>query len=196
LVEQGYDVVGGTMKTFCYGEGRPQGRTCCGLEGILDARRVAETLGIPHYVIDMEESFTASVMHDFVNEYASGRTPHQCLGRRPRPRLRGTPNTKIPPLLERGRMIACDLMATGHSARTEMGDDGRVRMLRGGDRAKDQTYFLWGVPADVAPHLRFPVGDLTKPQVRERARALGLVTADKPESQAICFVPDGDYAGV
>ncbi len=185
LVEQGHDVVGVTMKTFCYGDGKSQGKTCCGLDGILDARRVAESLGIPHYVIDMEESFTTSVIDDFVSEYAAGRTPNPC--------VRCNSNTKIPHLLDRGRMLGCDLIATGHYARTEVRDDGTVRMLRGIDGAKDQTYFLWGVPADVAPYLRFPVGELTKPEVRARARALGLVTADKPESQEICFVPGGDY---
>ncbi|MGH7445142.1 MAG: tRNA 2-thiouridine(34) synthase MnmA [Longimicrobiales bacterium] len=185
LVEQGYRVVGVTMKTFCYGEGKPQGRTCCGLDGILDARRVAETLDIPHYVFDMEESFTASVIDDFVSEYAAGRTPNPC--------VRCNSNTKIPDLLERGRMLGCDVIATGHYARTAARAEGGVRVLRGIDPAKDQTYFLWGVPAQVAAHLSFPVGELNKAEVRARARTLGLVTADKPESQEICFVPGGDY---
>ena len=184
LVEQGHRVVGVTMKTFCYDEGKPQGRTCCGLDGIMDARRVAEALDIPHYVFDMEESFTASVIDDFVAEYAAGRTPNPC--------VRCNSNTKIPDLLERGRMLGCDVIATGHYALTEP-TDGGMRVRRSTDRNKDQTYFLWGVPRQVMAHLRFPVGELTKGEVRERARALGLVTADKPESQEICFVPGGDY---
>ncbi len=186
LVEQGHRVVGVTMKTFCYDEGKPQGRTCCGLDGILDARRVAGTLDIPHYVFDMEESFTSSVIDDFVSEYVAGRTPNPC--------VRCNSNTKIPHLLERGRLLGCEVIATGHYARTAAGDEGATRVLRGVDDSKDQTYFLWGVPADVAAHLHFPVGELTKTEVRARARALGLVTADKPESQEICFVPGGDYA--
>jgi tRNA-specific 2-thiouridylase len=185
LVEQGYRVVGVTMKTFCYSEGKPQGRTCCGLDGIMDARRVAEALEIPHYVFDMEASFTASVIDDFVAEYAAGRTPNPC--------VRCNSNTKIPDLLERGRMLGCDAIATGHYARTGRAADGSMRVLRGVDRNKDQTYFLWGVPREVMAHLRFPVGELSKSEVRARARALELVTADKPESQEICFVPGGDY---
>ena len=184
LVEQGHTVVGVTMKTFCYSETRAQARTCCGLDGIQDARRVADTLGIPHYVFDMEESFTRDVIDDFVSEYAAGRTPNPC--------VRCNSNTKIPDLLRRGRMFGADVIATGHYARVEDAA-GDAALLRGRDTDKDQSYFLWGVPREVVSHLRFPVGDLTKPDVRHRARALGLVTADKPESQEICFVPGNDY---
>lgn len=186
LASQGHDVVGATMKTFCYTDSNSTGRTCCGLDGILDARRVAEALDVPHYVFDMEESFGRAVIDDFVDEYAAGRTPNPC--------VRCNSNTKIPDLLRRARGLGCDAIATGHYARTETGADGHVRVLRGRDAGKDQTYFLWGVPADVLPFLRFPVGELTKAEVREQARQLGLTTADKPESQEICFVPTGDYA--
>jgi tRNA-specific 2-thiouridylase len=185
LVERGYRVVGVTMKTFCYSETNSTGKTCCGLDGILDARSVAETLGIPHYVFDMEEAFTAAVIDDFVSEYAAGRTPNPC--------VRCNSNTKIPDLLRRGRMLGCDRIATGHYARSTMGADGRVRVARSHDRDKDQTYFLWGVPAEVMQNLWFPLGELTKPEVRHCARRLGLVTADKAESQEICFVPSNDY---
>ncbi len=184
LVQQGFDVVGVTIKTFCYTHAESGGKTCCGLDGITDARRVAGTLGIPHYVFDMEESFTRSVIDDFVQEYAAGRTPNPC--------VRCNSNTKIPHLLERARRLGIDLIATGHFARSRVDETG-VQVLRGVDRAKDQAYFLWGIPSEVVPLLRFPVGHLTKREVRERARALGLVTAEKPESQEICFVPSGDY---
>jgi len=187
LVEQGHRVIGATIKTFCYSETAGPSRTCCGLDGIQDARRVCDRLGIPHYVFDMEEEFTRDVIDDFVAEYAAGRTPNPC--------VRCNSNTKIPDLLRRGRMLGADAVATGHYARLDEAEDGTWVVRRAVDAQKDQTYFLWGVPREVLPWLRFPLAELTKPEVRARARALGLVTAEKPESQEICFVPDGDYAG-
>ena len=186
LVEQGHRVVGVTMKTFCYSERSGGGKTCCGLEGILDARRVAAALDIPHYVVDMEAAFTAAVIDDFVAEYAAGRTPNPC--------VRCNSKTKIPGLLRHGRSLGCELIATGHYARTVAQGDGSVDIHRATDQAKDQTYFLWGVPAAVVGRLRFPLGDLTKPEVRDYARRLGLANADKPESQEICFVTGNDYS--
>ncbi len=184
LVEQGFDVVGVTMKTFCYSGTGDHGKTCCGLDGIVDARRVADTLGIPHYVFDVEEDFTRDVIDDFVSEYAEGRTPNPC--------VRCNSNTKIPDLLARGRELQCDAIATGHYVRIAH-DEGGSHLLRGLDRRKDQSYFLWGLPREVLPSLLFPLGELTKPEVRDRARSLTLATAEKPESQEICFVPTGNY---
>jgi len=188
LVEAGHRVIGVTMKTFCYSETPSPGRTCCGLDGIMDARRVADALDIPHYVFDVERDFTRDVIDDFVSEYAAGRTPNPC--------VRCNGNTKLRDLLRRGRALGCDAIATGHYARIGRADDGSPRLLRGLDAAKDQAYFLWSLPPEILPQLLFPVGELSKAEVRERARALQLSTAEKPESQEICFVPGGDYVEV
>ena len=185
LVQEGYEVVGATMKTFCYSGTQVSSKTCCGLDGIADARRVATKLGIPHYVFDVEENFTQDVIDDFVSEYALGRTPNPC--------VRCNSNTKFQDLMERGRSLACDGIASGHYVRIDRTDSTYPALLRGTDEVKDQAYFLWGLPRAILPLLYFPLGELTKPEVRERARALGLVTADKPESQEICFVPTGNY---
>ncbi len=187
LVEGGHEVVGATMKTFCYKDAPGPTRTCCGLDGILDARRVADHLGIPHYVFDVEEEFSADVVDDFVSEYARGRTPNPC--------VQCNSNTKFRDLLHRGRVLGCEGIATGHYARIEIAPNGGLAILRGRDHDKDQSYFLWGLPSDLLPRLHFPLGGLQKRDVRQKARSLMLATADKPESQEICFVPLGDYRG-
>lgn len=190
LVEQGHNVIGVTMKTFCYSEAEAEAngpsKTCCGLDGIMDARMVADRLGIPHYVFDVEREFTRDVIDDFVSEYAAGRTPNPC--------VRCNGNTKFRDLLRRGAMLGCDAIATGHYARMGVDLSGAAVLLRGVDEKKDQSYFLWALPPEMLPQLMFPLGELTKPQVRAKARELGLSTAEKPESMEICFVPTGDYA--
>ena len=186
LAGEGHDVIGATMKTFCYRETPGPTKTCCGLDGITDARRVASHLGIAHYVFDVEEEFTRDVIDDFVAEYGRGRTPNPC--------VRCNSNTKFRDLLGRAVALGCDGIATGHYARLEhRGADGVPTLLRGADREKDQSYFLWGLPAEALRRLHFPLGALGKSEVRERARELALATADKPESQEICFVPVGHY---
>ena len=188
LVEHGHRVIGVTMKTFCYSEKEGPSQTCCGLDGIMDARRVADRLGIPHYVFDVEKDFTRDVIDDFVAEYAAGRTPNPC--------VRCNGNTKFRDLLKRGAALGCDAISTGHYARMGTDAEGNPALLRGLDRNKDQAYFLWGLPKEILPRLLFPLGELTKPEVRARARELGLSTAEKPESQEICFVPTGNYVDV
>ncbi|HEV2147116.1 MAG TPA: tRNA 2-thiouridine(34) synthase MnmA [Longimicrobiaceae bacterium] len=189
LVEEGHEVVGVTMKTFCYSDDvEGTGKTCCGLEGIMDARRVADRLGIAHYVFDVEREFTRDVIDDFVAEYAAGRTPNPC--------VRCNGNTKFRDLLRRGEMLGCDAIATGHYARMGTDRRGNAVLLRGVDEKKDQSYFLWALPPELLPKLMFPLGELTKPEVRARARELELATAEKPESMEICFVPTGNYVDV
>jgi tRNA-uridine 2-sulfurtransferase len=183
LVEQGYDVVGVTMKLFCYGDDVPD-RPCCSLDSIADARRVCDQLGVPHYVLDMAERFGHDVVQNFVDEYSRGRTPIPC--------VRCNTFTKFRDLLRRADAIDAPYIATGHYARIEGGT-----LHRGLDPRKDQSYFLWGIDHAVLRRMLLPIGALSKTETRARARALGLdVVADKVESQDICFVPDGNHAAV
>jgi tRNA-specific 2-thiouridylase len=180
LVERGYDVVGATMKLFCHGEDVPD-RPCCSLDSVNDARRVCEQLGVPHYVINLETRFGEDVIDNFASEYSRGRTPIPC--------VRCNTFTKFRDFARKADSIDARWIATGHYARIVRGE-----LHRGRDDNKDQTYFLWGIDRAILSRMLLPVGDSTKPQTRELARKLGLsVVAEKPESQEICFVPDGDY---
>jgi tRNA-specific 2-thiouridylase len=184
LIEAGERVVGITMRLYdARGTSASSGGRCCGPRDVEDARKVASHLGIPFYVVDYEEEFARAVVADFVGSYAAGRTPNPC--------VRCNQHIKFTPLLRRARALGATALATGHYARIA---DGPL-LKRARDPAKDQSYFLFGMPADSLGYVRFPLGELTKEEVRGHARRLGLPNADKEESQEICFVPDGDHAG-
>jgi tRNA-specific 2-thiouridylase len=184
LVRDGYDVVGATMKLGCHDDADLPDRPCCSLDSVNDARRVCEQLGVPHYVLNLESAFSRDVVHDFVDEYARGRTPIPC--------VRCNTFTKFRDLVRKADGIDATWIATGHYAQLR---DGELR--RGLDPNKDQSYFLWGIERGVLARMLLPVGGRTKAETRAVAHALGLeLIAEKAESQDICFVPDGDHTKV
>jgi tRNA-specific 2-thiouridylase len=186
LVEQGHEVIGVSMQLYDQREGQPAFGTCCTIDDLYDARRVAATLGIPHYILNFESPFHEHVVSNFVSEYVAGRTPIPC--------ARCNSEVKFQTLLDRARGLDAGALATGHYARLERDAAGRAILKRGADAAKDQSYFLFSLTQEQLSQAAFPVGDLDKPAVRDHARRLGLRVAEKPDSQEICFVPDGDYA--
>lgn len=191
LVEQGYDVVGVTLRVWPWREPDEASRrfgSCCSPETVDDARQVARRLGIPYYLLNSEREFDAAVIESFAREYEAGRTPVPCVV--------CNREVKFGSLLRRAHAWDAAAVATGHYARITRDEvSGRYLLWRARDARKDQSDFLWPLSQSQLAAARFPVGDLTKDEVRAKARALGLVTADKPESQEICFIPDDDYRG-
>ena len=187
LAQQGHEVIGLSMQLYDQSEGRTQFGSCCTLDDLHDARRVAARLGIPHYIVNFEEKFHETVVSDFVREYAAGRTPIPC--------VHCNGDLKFATLVERAAGFGAERVATGHYARVVRdGAAGPFRLLRGRDAGKDQSYFLFTLTQAQLAHALFPLGDLDKPTVRAQARSLGLAVADKPDSHEICFVSGGDHA--
>ncbi|HSL23343.1 MAG TPA: tRNA 2-thiouridine(34) synthase MnmA [Vicinamibacterales bacterium] len=187
LAEAGHDVIGVSMQLYDQRDATGGGfGTCCTLDDLYDARRVARAIGIPHYIVNFEREFNDEVISDFVREYAAGRTPIPC--------VHCNSDLKFATLLARAEGFGAERVATGHYARVDRDEHGRARLRRGVDRGKDQSYFLFSLAQEQLARAAFPVGDLQKSAVREHARRLGLPVAGKKDSYEICFVPDGDYA--
>jgi len=195
LKEQGHELVGFTMQLWNQRRGisvdengEPLPSRCCSLDDVYDARRVAEELGFPFYVLNLEKEFERDVVQPFVNSYLNGETPIPCVACNSR--------LKFASLDRMALGVGCEKVATGHYARVRFDEDAkRHRLLRGLDERKDQSYFLWELTQDQLSRALFPLGEKRKADVRDTARRHGLYVAEKKESQEICFVPDGDYAG-
>lgn len=173
------NIIGLTMKLFCYGENIKE-RNCCSLEAIEDAQAVCQKLGIAHYVVDVEKEFEKEVIDNFISEYKKGLTPNPC--------IRCNKLIKFDYLLKKAREYGAETLVTGHYARIEKIDLG-YKLLKATDKNKDQSYFLYNLNQDQLQHVLFPLGELKKPKVREIAKNIGLITAEKTESQDICFIP-------
>jgi tRNA-uridine 2-sulfurtransferase len=187
LAEQGHEVRGVTLKLWCYGTSPLSPRACCTLEAIDDARQVARTMDFPHHVVEAEEVFRDRVLQPFLDAYATGKTPYPC--------ALCNQHLKFGDLVSRMELVGANRLATGHYARVEPDGAGGWALHRAVDRSKDQSYALALIPYSVLARVVFPLGGLHKDEVRGHAERLGLKVWDKPESQDLCFVPDGDYAG-
>ena len=184
----GAEVIGVTLQLYDHGAAVKRAGSCCAGQDIRDARAVADRIGIAHYVFDYESRFRDSVIADFADEYMAGRTPIPC--------VKCNMGVKFTDLFALARDLGADCLATGHYVRRVVGADGGAQLHRAADPARDQSYFLFATTQDQLDYLRFPLGGLPKGQVREIAAEIGLPVAMKPDSQDICFVPDGDYASV
>jgi tRNA-uridine 2-sulfurtransferase len=187
LAREGYDVVGVTLQLYDHGEATHRKGACCAGQDIHDARRVAAALNIPHYVLDYEERFKNAVMEPFANAYRQGETPVPCIA--------CNQSVKFVDLMEVAQDLGADVLATGHYVQSRL-EGGKRRLYRPVDDSRDQSYFLFATTQAQLDFLRFPLGGMTKPAVRELARELGLEVAEKHDSQDICFVPQGKYADV
>ena len=183
----GAQVIGVTLQLYDHGEAVKRSGSCCAGQDIYDAKTVCDRLGIAHYVLDYESRFRTGVIDKFADEYAQGRTPVPC--------SLCNQGVKFTDLIGFAKELGADCLATGHYVR-RLVRDGHVEMWKGRDPSRDQSYFLYGTTRDQLEYLRFPLGDLPKSEVRRLATEEGLIVADKPDSQDICFVPDGDYAGL
>lgn len=189
LHEEGYDVVGVTLQLYDYGKAVERKGACCAGQDIYDAKRVAEEKGFPHYVLNYEDNFKDSVMSDFVDSYMNGQTPIPC--------VRCNQTVKFRDLLKVAHDLGADCMATGHYIKRVVNPDtGKAELHRAHDNGKDQSYFLFATTQEQLDFLRFPLGGWSKDITREHAERLGLLVCNKPDSQDICFVPNGDYAAV
>jgi tRNA-specific 2-thiouridylase len=186
LKAAGYDVVGITLQLYDHGEAIRRKGACCAGQDIHDARRVSASLGIPHYVLDFESRFREAVIDDFVESYVQGATPIPC--------VRCNQTVKFADLLWRARDLEASALVTGHYIESRLRPDGHRALVTPADMARDQSYFLFATTQEQVDFLRFPLGRLPKSETRALAAALGLAVADKPDSQDICFVPDGRYA--
>ena len=187
LKREGYDVVGVTLQLYDHGAATHRAGSCCAGQDVEDARRVAETLGIPHYVLDYEARFREAVIDPFALAYANGETPIPCVS--------CNQTVKFADLLDTARNLGADALATGHYIRSEQ-DGARRVLMRPVDANRDQSYFLFATTQEQIDYLRFPLGGLAKPEVRKIAAEMGLIVADKQDSQDICFVPQGKYSDV
>lgn len=188
LAEEGYDVIGVTLQLYDHGLALEKKGACCAGQDIYDAQMVAQSKGFPHYVLNYENKFSDSVMEDFADSYLRGETPIPC--------VRCNQTVKFRDLLAVAKDLKADCMATGHYIRRIVKEDGSVELHRAVTHGKDQSYFLFATTQEQLDFLRFPLGGWSKDVTREHANRLGLITADKPDSQDICFVPNGDYARV